>query len=361
MNILILTGKFGMGHWSAARALQEQLKGDGHQVETVDLFDYAMPELAPAIYRGFSLLVTYGGRFYNQFYNLGYRLTANGDGRNGLAWPLMGRLGKLLNSRQPELVICTDWTCAATMSRYKEEYSSAIPMVTCVTDVSCHSGWLHHGTDCYLVAEEGVRQGMIDKGVDPWRIAVTGIPVSGRFRPAARRTGDRRELLIMGGGLGLMPRRDSFYQRLNDMPNAHTVILTGRNERLYQQLWGRYENIEAVPFTDRVPDYMAKADLMLSKTGGITSFEAIAARLPLLAWEPHLKQEQENASFMVERGMARIAVKEEGACLDAIRALLYDDVALAGMERAMDEMAATFQRTAVSAVVRELAEKAVCA
>ena len=31
MNILILTGKFGMGHLSAANALREQLGQDGHQ------------------------------------------------------------------------------------------------------------------------------------------------------------------------------------------------------------------------------------------------------------------------------------------------------------------------------------------
>ncbi len=349
-----------MGHWSAAKALQEQLGEDGHQVETVDLFSYAMPELAPTMYRGFSMLVTYGGLLYSLCYNLGYRLTANGDGRNGLAGLLMAPLSKLLDSRRPELVICTDWTCAATMSRYKEEWDSATPLVTCVTDVSCHSGWIHSGTDCYLVAEEQVRQGLIHKKVEPWRIAVTGIPVSGRFRPAMRRTEGKRELLIMGGGLGLMPRRDSFYQALNQLPNVHTVILTGHNEKLYQRLWDKYENIEVVPFTDRVPEYMAKADLMLSKTGGITSFEAIAARLPMLAWEPFLKQEQENANFMVERGMARIVAKEEGACLNAIRELLYDDQALARMEHAMDEMAATLQRTAVSAIVQELTEKVVC-
>ena len=38
MNILILTGKFGMGHLSAANALREQLGQDGHRAEVVDLF-----------------------------------------------------------------------------------------------------------------------------------------------------------------------------------------------------------------------------------------------------------------------------------------------------------------------------------
>ena len=66
--------------------------------------------------------------------------------------------------------------------------------------------------------------------------------------------------------------------------------------------------------------------------------EAIAARLPILAWQPFLKQEQENANFLVRRGMARIAAKEESACLAAIRETICDGEALSAMERAMDDM-----------------------
>ena len=159
----------------------------------------------------------------------------------------------------------------------------------------------------------------------------------------------------MGGGLGLMPRRDSFYQALNALPGVHTTILTGGNEKLFRRLNGTYENIEAVPFTTEVEKYMARARLMLSKPGGLTSFEAIAARLPILAWQPFLKQEQENADFLVRRGMARIAAREESACLSAIRETIYDDEALSLMERSMDEMAASLSWTAACAVVRGLA------
>ena len=98
---------------------------------------------------------------------------------------------------------------------------------------------------------------------------------------------------------------------------------------------------------------------MLSKPGGITCFEAIAARLPILAWQPFLKQEQENAGFLVRRGMARIAAKEESACLAAIRATIYDDDALTAMERAMERTSAELTRAAVCGVVEELAVEGV--
>ena len=49
MKILILTGKFGMGHYSAAQSLREQLGRwlPRAQTEVVDLFAYALP-VAPS-------------------------------------------------------------------------------------------------------------------------------------------------------------------------------------------------------------------------------------------------------------------------------------------------------------------------
>lgn len=357
MNILILTGKFGMGHLSAANALREQLGQDGHRAEVVDLFEYAAPELAQAMYWWFNVLVTYGGVFYNIYHDLTVNDSGDSRGDN-----LLGGLDRLLDEYEPDVVVSTHPICSAAMAKYKEEGPSDIPLVTCVTDVTCHSEWLHPATDCYLVAEESVRQGFIAKGADPDAVVVSGIPVSGRFQPARKGPSQRRELLIMGGGLGLMSRRDSFYQALNGLPGVHTTILTGRNDKLFQRLNGRYENIEAVPFTTQVDKYMARASLMLSKPGGITCFEAIAARLPILAWQPFLKQEQENANFLVRRGMARIAAKEESACLATIRETICDSGALSAMERAMDDMAADIGRTAACAVVRSLGrEGRVCA
>ena len=356
MNILILTGRFGMGHLSAANALREQLAQDGHRADVVDLFEYAQPKLAPAMYWWFNVLVTRGGVFYNLYHDL----TANdpGEGRGDI---LLEGLDALLDEYAPDVVVSTHPVCSAAVARYKGEGPSELPLVTCVTDVTCHSEWLHPGTDCYLVADEAVRAGFIAKGADPDSIVVSGIPVSGRFQPGRRDRSRRRELLIMGGGLGLMPRRDSFYQALDALEGVHTTILTGRNEKLFQRLDGKYRNIEAVPFTTEVDKYMARASLMLSKPGGITCFEAIAARLPILAWQPFLKQEQENADFLVDRGMARIAAKGESACLAAIRETIYDDEALSAMERAMEQTSSQLTRTAVCRVVDELAGEKVSA
>ena len=357
MEILILTGKFGMGHWSAALSIQEQLEREGHQAQVVDFFAYALPETAPALYRGFNLLVTYGGGIYNLF----HRMKRNAEGEVPLASQFTRRLAGLLAVTRPDVVVSTHPVCSGVVARYKAERTSALPLVTCVTDITSHSEWIHPGTDRYLVAGEDVKTALVRKGVDAERVTVTGILVRAQFSSELRRMDGPRQLLIMGGGLGLMPRKDSFYEALNALPGVHTTILTGKNQKLYDRLAGKYENIEVVAFTDRVYEYMGRAHLMLSKPGGITTFEAIAAQLPMLAWEPFLEQERENARFLVAHGLGRVVPKDEEDCLAAIRACIHDDVLLERMSAAMGEMNTALRRQAIGLVIRQLAGQEVCA
>ena len=110
-----------------------------------------------------------------------------------------------------------------------------------------------------------------------------------------------------------------------------------------------------VGFTDRVYDYMAQADLMLTKPGGITVFESIFAELPLLLWEPFLQQEKNNARFLLRAGLARSAAQENEACLLAIRDLLYNDAALEEMRGNMRRAKAQMEAEGAARLLSALA------
>ena len=358
VRVLILTGKFGMGHWSAAQSLRQELLREFPEAraEVVDLIAWLRPNTAEAMYRWFNILVTQGSGLFNLYYKLTRDLPA-------LDWGLfeeqeLGRLGELLKERKPDAVIATHPICARMVSRWKGETGSALPLITCVTDLSSHSEWIHRYTDCYLVGSHDIKAGLVAKGVDRRRILVTGIPVRLEFKSSAhRRPGERRRLLVMGGGLGLMPRKDSFYEALDALPGVDTTIITGHNQKLYDRLAGKWPHIRVVGFTDRVYDYMADADLVLTKPGGITMFEAIFSELPMLAWEPFLEQEKLNARFLVKRGLGRVAAKEPEACLDAIRGLIYDGAALEGMRANMRAIKARLEEGSLARVFSALAEK----
>lgn len=336
MRILILTGKFGMGHWSASQSLAQQMLRafPDAEIEVEDFVAYAMPNASEAMYKWFNLLVTHGSALFNAY----YKLTENGatDGRPAFEWVFLDRLAQLLAERCPDAVVATHPLCAQLVSRHKWETGNTLPLITCVTDLSAHSEWINRHTDCYMVGSTDIREELCAKGVERERICVTGIPVAEPFHHLRRRAQDgTHRLLIMGGGLGLLPRKESFYEGLNAMAKVKTTLITGGNQKLYHKLVGKYENIEVLGFTDRVYEYMAQSDLILSKPGGITLFESIFAELPMLAWEPFLEQEKNNADFLCRRGLGRIAAKDAEDCLRAIRALIGDRRALNSMARNM--------------------------
>ena len=81
-------------------------------------------------------------------------------------------------------------------------------MVTCITDVSVHREWLSSHTDLYLVASSVTKKELIAKGVPDKQILVTGIPVKEQFRQLSHEKQQQtmKRLLIMGGGLGMLPK-----------------------------------------------------------------------------------------------------------------------------------------------------------
>jgi len=365
MNILILTGKFGMGHYSASLSLRQQLLTEFPDAEVTveDFVAYAMPNASEAWYKAFNLLVTHGSGLFNTYYKMMENVP------NDVPSPLdpifEEKLEELLARRRPDAVIATHPLCAKAVSHYKceTEAGRGLPLITCVTDMSAHSEWINPGTDCYLVGSPEIRDLLVEKGVEARRVFATGIPVKEEFkRPMTRREDGRRHLLIMGGGLGLMPRQDKFYEELNALPGVETVIIAGGNRKLCDRLAGKYEHIQVVGFTDRVYEYMAWADLMLSKPGGITVFEAIFSELPILAWEPFLQQEIENAQFLVRTGIGRIAHKEREDCLAAIRETLYDRSALDAMAENMRGLKGKLEKASLNRIFARLtAARGACA
>ena len=362
MNILILTGKFGMGHWSASQSLRQQLQASFPEacVTVEDFLAWSMPDASETIYKGFDLLVTHGSGIFNTY----YRMTENvaTETPQLLESFFLDKLQQLLELRRPDAVIATHPFCAKTVSRYKRETRSRLPLVTCITDLSSHSEWINTGTDCYLVGSDEIRERLAKNGVERGRVLVTGIPVRSEFKHPGRRSGDgERHLLIMGGGLGLMPKRERFYEELNAMPGVKTVLIAGGNEKLRERLEGRYENIEVLGFTDRVYEYMAWADLVLTKPGGITLFETIFSELPILAWEPFLQQEINNARFLLRSGIGRIARKGSEECLSAISGLIYDTAALERMRENMRRLKSQLEEESLNRLLSGLMKKGACA
>jgi processive 1,2-diacylglycerol beta-glucosyltransferase len=332
MKITILTGKFGMGHMSVAKAIEEKII-ENHleaEVEIIDWINYVSPKLANRCYTLFEILVKKGCKLYNTRYRLLENKKTNQKPElyNYFKWYFK----KFMEEKQPDIIISTLPLCSQITSLYKEKTGSSITLITCVTDITGHSEWINNNTDIYMIGSNYVKEKFLKKGVSPEKIFVTGIPVRLGFtklepyekvnREKDNKVKDNRKLLVMGGGLGLLPVDSEFYNGLDLLNNVEVTIITGKNQTLYNSLKGKYKNIRVVGYVNNVYDYMKQADAIITKPGGVTTFEAIAAGVPILALNPFLQQEINNSQYIKDMCIGAIICGNDKKCLQEIADIL---------------------------------------
>lgn len=299
MNILILTAKFGNGHISAANAVRTQILQHHPQAEihVVDLMPYIYPHAYPLIYTGFNYLVNSRPGIYNSLAKID-ALTCH------LPWKTRMRHGlaiqQLVTKYHPDLILSTWLMSSKYVSSYKKYFHSDIPFITCITDIGAYPEWIADYTDAYLVGSEYTAETLRKYGVNPRRIYVGGIPVNPRFDQLSCRqsSSETKNILVMGGGLGILPGIDALLSAMQRMPEFSVTVITGHNRELCSHIKQTYPRIQAVGFTDQVPQYMQKADLILTKAGGLTLSEAIHSETPIFVLDPFFQHERENAAYI---------------------------------------------------------------
>ncbi len=112
------------------------------------------------------------------------------------------------------------------------------------------------------------------------------------------------------------------------MPIA-AVVIAGRNARLEQRLLAAAESVSypvrVVRFVDNVYDYMHAADVFVTKPGGLSTAEALAARKPIVLLKPLPGQEERNVRVLTEWGVA-IRARTTAELPNALTAILTDSL-----------------------------------
>ncbi|WP_051316961.1 MGDG synthase family glycosyltransferase [Ectobacillus panaciterrae] len=319
-KILILSSTFGEGHQQAAYAIHEatQLRQPVMESVVLDFMAWAHPYLYPASH----YLYMKGIQIFPAIYDYLYQKTRR---RNSFSMSLKtilslekGQMLKLLQEVQPSVVVSTFPYPAAIMSKLKEYGLTTVPTVTIITDYTDHSYWIHPYTDQYIVGSSLIRQALHRQGIPDDKITDTGIPIKAAFsnfhsseRLAMKYGLDSKvpTILVMGGGYGMMGDGLSIFQVLNELPEPiQILIVCGHNEKLRHQvregLKHSKHRIHLAGYIDYVHELMAVSNLIITKAGGITTSEALAMGLPMLLYNPLPGQEQDNARFLVQSGVA---------------------------------------------------------
>lgn len=221
--------------------------------------------------------------------------------------------------------------------------SDQVPLVTVVTD-PCYGfwkGWACEDVSLYLVANDDARDQLIDYGIAPEKIKVSGMPVNPKFREVdekdaqeARRIygldPDKFTVFVNAGWVGGGNIPQIFRELVRGELDVQAIFLAGKNEELRLEAEQLAKTakfpVKVIGYSNEIEKLMHSANVMVSKLGGLTTFEALACRLPIIAdaTTPPMPQEAGTVQLLERRG-AGILLRKSSDIVPTIQNLLIDN------------------------------------
>jgi UDP-N-acetylglucosamine:LPS N-acetylglucosamine transferase len=135
-----------------------------------------------------------------------------------------------------------------------------------------------------------------------------------------------------------------FRELINGELDVQTIFLAGKNEELRKEAEELAKTakfpVKVIGYSDDVEKIMQSANVMISKLGGLTTFEALACHLPIIAdtTTPPMPQEAGTVNLIAKNG-AGILLKKATDIVPTIQSLLNDSARYAQMKAATIGMA----------------------
>lgn len=349
-RLLVLTAGFGEGHNAAARALADAWRRRHGEcsARVADVFEQASPRLNRVSRRTYLALINRWPRVWSAC----YRWLDHSASFPTLARMLSDErreLAHLLTDEVPD-VICSTYPVYSYLLR-QISWSAELkaPHFNIVTDsISINSLWWRAGADGWFVPNEDSADVMRGAGVDRDRIHVEGFPVSPVFhdlsarsvRPDLARGARPRVLFIINSST----RGAADAARKLLLETAWDITCTvGRNEVLRRELETlaaqRPSPTRIVGWTDQIPSLLLSHHVVISKAGGATTQEALAARCPMIVNQIIPGQEEGNYELLRRHGIGALAVSPELLVAELQRAFADEGRVWTQWMRALEPLA----------------------
>ncbi|HXJ04785.1 MAG TPA: glycosyltransferase [Candidatus Acidoferrum sp.] len=357
-RVLLLSASSGAGHVRAAQALEKAFAARGDcAVEHIDAIQYVSKLFQRVYDKAYISMVRRAPELMGVLYERTDQPWQHPRRRLALDRLNTGPMIRLLKRVQPDLCVATHFLPAEIIAWLIAKRRLHTHNAIVVTDYDVHAMWLCRTVDRYYVAIDEAAEYLARIGVPREKVRVTGIPIDPLFAKPMDRVETRRALgldpaatmiLVSAGGYGIGPVEQLVNDLLALQRPWQIVAIAGKAEKVRKRLDEISRNAGKLPsgasplvpvgFTTEMDKYMAAADLLVGKAGGLTTSEALARHLPMALIEPIPGQEERNADHLLEAGAA-IRCNNLPAAAWKIARLLDDPGRFARMREAARSMA----------------------
>ncbi|WP_337104067.1 MGDG synthase family glycosyltransferase [Paenibacillus sp. YIM B09110] len=366
-KLLILYASYGDGHLQVSRAIQGALEERGnYRSSMIDLMAESHPWLNEVTRRFYQQSYTRMPSLYGWMYDVTKPIK-----HDSLLGGLLHSFGsekirRIIAAERPDAVIHTFPLLAVPPITRRRRAVFHPPSYAVITDFDLHRRWVHPSIDRYYVATDDLKRELGHIGIPGSRVQVSGIPLRRSFRMLDAsdmlyaRYGlspDRPVILMMPGAQGTLADTGDICSLLLRHPRLQIALVCGRNEQLRAAALEQFafhpeaDRLQVFGFIDTIHELMSLASCIVTKPGGVTLSEAIAARLPIFVYRPVPGQEKQNAKYLSSKGAATITRNPAELCAQIMK--LIDDPIRLTNSRILIEQLQTAQ-TAADSIVSDI-------
>lgn len=320
-RILILHSSLGSGHISAAKALDKAFSHHPDvEVRIEDALALASPIMGKTLSQVYKQLSERAPQLYRMIYEGSDTedLEETLDGNLLLAKierPFYRKLLALVDEVNPDAIICVQQIPSRILQLLEQEGSLSQPQYVVITDVIAHSTWINYGVSGYFLPTDLTADILIQRGVDPALLHVTGIPINPEIAEEKSAADMRRKhdlpldvpiVSLFGGGLHPKRVRQTVEKLIESSRIGMLVTVAGRNEQLTDAIAdlqpGNEAKLRVLGLIDYVDDLVAASDLVITKSGGLIMSEVLGRGTPMIITDPFPGQEEWNADVVASSG-----------------------------------------------------------
>jgi processive 1,2-diacylglycerol beta-glucosyltransferase len=316
-RILILTAGFGEGHNAAARNLAAAFDASlaPGAARVIDIFALASPRLNAFSRRSYLALINRAPRLWQSVY--GWLDRSQFPQRSlRLLRTEINLLGDLLAREQPTVLCSTYPVYAYLLAALARSGRATGPHFNIVTDsISINSIWWRAPCAGWFVPNPDSATVLLRAGIAPELVHACGFPTPAfiadnlHLSPPDLATGARPRVLCVINSV----TRDAvgFFRALLTESDWEITCAVGRDDRLrlkLEQLAAkRSAPTRILGWTNDIPRLLLTHHLVVSKAGGATTQEAIAARCPMIVNQIVPGQEEGNYELLRRHGAGVLA------------------------------------------------------
>jgi processive 1,2-diacylglycerol beta-glucosyltransferase len=342
-RILILAVRHGSTHVRIAQVVENALRQlrPGAQIETIDVLAYCRRWFR-AYYNSFEVPLKFWPGLWEWIETRQY----HGE-YTSPSW--LYRLGaqplfRYIDAFAPAAVVATEVGLGEMAALHKRQTRAPYALVG-IGALDFERPWAQPEVDLFISSPAEIADQLTRAGVAREKIVTTGMPVDPAFSPCPDRSalrarlgleGDPPAILVNFGGSGRMKPRQVVGELLQVKHPLQAVFIARRDEKLRAELLGltaRMPHARVLGWVDNMHQWMAAADILVSRAGSCTVAEALNSQLPIVIFDAPPGSERRVCELIERTWQTGYWAKSCGDIAPCVNRLLADPHELARLRQ----------------------------